>query len=110
MGSSPSKPIRMVHGPQRDVQEEGAVKLNDKTDAPPARGETPKSASNALELATPVSAKVQIQGVVLTGSTVKRGPEVTIEQGHYRVYLRVPGVSYRVDLEHQRLSIIPTFS
>jgi hypothetical protein len=75
-----------------------------------ARPVAPLEEVNPLELAAPVSARVQIQGVVLIESNVKRGTDTRIGPGEFRVNINIANVEYGTDQATNRLFVVPGFT
>lgn len=75
-----------------------------------ARPVAPPEEVNPLELAAPVSARVQIQGVVLLESNVKRGMETSIGPGEFQVNINISTVQYGADQATNRLCVVPGFT
>lgn len=100
----------MMTKKKRTAEPQGTqAKTSRAEDDSPARSEN-ESPANPLELATPVSAKVQIERVYLVSSTFKREVEFTAEPGRYRVSLNVSGVTHRIDPIKGGLAVLPSFS
>jgi preprotein translocase subunit SecB len=75
-----------------------------------ARPLPPPEDTNPLELAAPVSARVQIQGVLLIESSVKRGADTSIGQAEFRVNINISNVQYGADRANGKLFVVPTFT
>ncbi len=90
---------------RKRTNREGGANLSD---APIEKKDPPRK-PNPLELAAPVSAQVQILGVVLTQSVIKSEREIFSEQGQYEVDIRIRRVAHSVDVENQLLLVTPEF-
>jgi len=75
-----------------------------------ARRMAPPEEVSPHVLAAPVSARVQIQGVVLVESNVKRAADRSISQGEFRVNINIPNVQYGADRANDRLFVMPAFA